>query len=139
MKEKINIKYNSNSQIEYIIDKESLEAVYIENSSDSKSKIKKIIEGVMKKESICKEGLAEQDLRKESYIGDSNYLTKQQEEVEGYNLIMPEAYHKAVYQFTYEENYTSIKNKVRYDSSIYSSPSNSSFSNTLIICPFVFK
>ena len=111
LKEKINIKYNSNSQIEYIIDKESLEAVYIENSSDSKSKIKKIIEGVMKKESICKEGLAEQDLRKESYIGDSNYLTKQQEEVEGYNLIMPEAYHKAVYQFTYEENYTSIKNK----------------------------
>ena len=65
----------------------------------------------MKKESICKEGLAEQDLRKESYIGDSNYLTKQQEEVEGYHLIMPEAYHKAVYQFTYEENYTSIKNK----------------------------
>ncbi|MFR7880541.1 MAG: hypothetical protein ACLU5J_03000 [Christensenellales bacterium] len=63
------------------------------------------------KESICKEGLAEQDLRKESYIGDSNYLTKQQEEVEGYNLIMPEAYHKAVYQFTYEENYTSIKIK----------------------------
>lgn len=111
LKEKINIKYNSNSQIEYIIDKESLEAVYIENSSDSKSKIKKIIEGVMKKESICKEGLAEQDLRKESYIGDSNYLTKQQEEVEGYHLIMPEAYHKAVYQFTYEENYTSIKNK----------------------------
>ena len=111
LKEKINIKYNSNSQIEYIIDKESLEAVYIENSSDSKSKIKKIIEGVMKKESICKEGLAEQDLRKESYIGDGNYLTKQQEEVEGYNLIMPEAYHKAVYQFTYEENYTSIKNK----------------------------
>lgn len=111
LKEKINIKYNSNSQIEYIIDKESLEAVYIENSSDSKSKIKKIIEGVMKKESICKEGLAEQDLRKESYIGDSNYLTKQQEEVEGYHLIMLEAYHKAVYQFTYEENYTSIKNK----------------------------
>lgn len=111
LKEKINIKYNSNSQIEYIIDKESLEAVYIENSSDSKSKIKKIIEGVMKKESICKEGLAEQDLRKESYIGDSNYLTKQQEEVEGYHLIMSEAYHKAVYQFTYEENYTSIKNK----------------------------
>ena len=32
LKEKINIKYNSNSQIEYIIDKESLEAVYIENS-----------------------------------------------------------------------------------------------------------
>lgn len=108
-KEKINIKYNSNSQIEYVINKESLEAVYIENSLDSK--IKKIVEGVMKKETICKEGLAGQDVREGSYIGDGNYLSKQEEEVKGYNLIMPKEYHKAIYEFTYEDNYTSIKNK----------------------------
>lgn len=65
----------------------------------------------MKKETICKEGLAGQDVREGSYIGDGNYLSKQEEEVKGYNLIMPKEYHKAIYEFTYEDNYTSIKNK----------------------------